>query len=165
MSISQQIKDRIRAIDWCSNCGNVIDNQLDWNIGINYVQSWEEAEQKYTEISWEEKTLEARNELTGFLYNKHRNEYLKWNNITKEAKAFIEEEVLPKIKKVQEDNQLDNIFIDCIKWDILGALMEDAYKRCNKRPIFFLNLLDIYERGNFPCGWIENNEGEAIIIF
>ena len=78
MSIEKEILNRIRAIDWFSNSGNVINIQLDCD--IKHVDSWKEAEKYYNQAIWEDKTLEAQNELTSYLFNKYRNEYSKWNN-------------------------------------------------------------------------------------
>jgi len=163
LSIEKELMNRIISIDWCSNCGNIANVQL--NSEVNYVKSWIEAKSYYNQPTWEDKTLEAQNELTSFLFSKYRNEYSRWNTIAKEAQHFIEQEVVPKIKKIQEENNLDSVFIDCVKWDILGAIMENEYKKCNKRPTFFLNLLSIYEQGNFPCGWDNSTERGALFIF
>ena len=163
MSIENEIINRIKAIEWCSNCGNIANIKLSYE--NKYVASWSEAKKYYNETEWEDKTLEAQNKLTAFLFNRYRNEYSKWNSIVKEAKKFIEEEVVPKIKKIEEDNDLDTVFIDCVKWDILGAIMENEYKKCSGRPTFFLNLLEIYEAGNFPCGWDNSTQNGELIVF
>lgn len=163
MSIEKEIVNRIKSIEWCSNCGNIANIRLSYE--NKYVSSWSEAKKYYNQTTWEDKTLEAQNELTSFLFNKYRNEYSKWNSVVKEAKKFIEEEVVPKIKKIGEDNYLDTVFIDCVKWDILGAIMENEYKKCNGRPTFFLKLLEIYEAGNFPCGWDNNTQNGELIVF
>jgi hypothetical protein len=163
LSIEKEMINRIKFIEWCSNCGSIANIQLSYE--NKYVSSWSEAKKYYKQTSWEDKTLEAQNELTSFLFNKYRNEYSKWNSLVKEAKKFIEEEVVPKIKKIEEDNDLDTFFIDCVKWDILGAIMENEYKKCNGGPTFFLNLLEIYEVGNFPCGWDNSKKNGELIVF
>lgn len=163
MSIEKEIVNRIKSIEWCSNCGNIANIQLSYE--NKYVSLWSEAKKYYNQATWEDKTLKAQNELTSFLFNKYRNEYLKWNSVVKEAKKFIEEEVVPKIKKIEEDNDLGTVFIDCVKWDILGAIMEYEYRKCNGRPTFFLNLLEIYESGNFPCGWDNSTKNGELIVF
>ncbi len=151
MNIDKNITDRIKSINWFSNCGN--ETLLNTDFKIRSIVSWREAKKHYTNNAWEEKTLEERNKLTSFLSNNYRNEYSNWNNIVKEAKIFIEEEIVPKIKMVEEKYELGETFLDCIKWDILGAIMENEFKKCKGVPFFSLKLLDIYEAGNFPCGW------------
>ena len=78
---------------------------------------------------------------------------------------IIEDEVTAKIKIIEEKNDLGTVFIDCVKWDILGAIVENEYKKCGKIPMFFLKLLDIYENGNFPCGWDDSTSNGILIVF
>ena len=151
MKIRKQILDRISCINWFENCGNTTNPNI--NVPFVFVESWEQARDNYQLEQWENATLEARNRLTEFLHKKYQNQYSNWNKVAKEAKDFINVEVVPKVEKIKEKNQLDKSFLDCVKWDILNANMEDAYSTCNHRPIFFLELLTVYESGNFPCGW------------
>ncbi|MDP4147486.1 MAG: hypothetical protein Q8936_23960 [Bacillota bacterium] len=163
MSIGKEIFERINRIDWFCNCGSnpYVENSFE----VKFVHSWEDAVNNYSQSLWEDTTLEARNELTSFLNNKYRQEYAKWNEVTKEAKSFLEKNVVPKINIIKEKYNLDDVFTDCVKWDLLGAIMEYSYKECKNRPTFFLEILSIYELGHFPCGW----EGEwpkgKLVIF
>lgn len=151
MKIDQNVLDRIKLINWFANCGQALLKDLE--INCIYVRDLSEAKRKYQNSAWENTTLEARNKLTSYLHNKYRNEYNDWNIFTKEARAFIEQEILPKLENYREENSLDKMFIDSVKWDILNAIMESTYSSCRNRPVFFLELLKVYESGNFPCGW------------
>ncbi|KGR82244.1 hypothetical protein [Lysinibacillus odysseyi] len=151
MDIDQDILNRIKQINWFTNCGQALEN--DMRFSYTRVYNWKEAMRSYQDPNWEHATLEARNELTAFLHNKYRNEYAQWNKIAKEVRAFIEKEVIQEVENYREKNELDQAFIDCVKWDIANAILESAYSKCNKRPTFFLELLKVYEAGNFPCGW------------
>lgn len=163
MNIGREIFDRINKIDWFHNSGNIFNDEIGYD--IKYVSSWEEATNYFNQPLWEDITMEARNELTSFLSSKYRNDYCKWNTITKEAKSFLEKEVIPKINLIKEENKLDDVFVDCVKWDLLGAIMEYAYNGCKNRPTFFLKMLDIYEGGNFPCGWEGKWRDGKLIVF
>lgn len=163
MAIEKKIINRITSIDWFSNCGNIID--IHSNYEIKFVDSWAEAKNYFSQTLWEDKTLEESNNLTTYLFNKYPNEYSKWNVIVKEAKQFIENEIVPKIMKIEVENALGDTFVDCVKWDILGAIMENEFIKCKGIPIFSLKLLEIYEDGNFPCGIEKNNDGEFLIVF
>ena len=81
MAIEKKIINRITSIDWFSNCGNIID--IHSNYEIKFVDSWAEAKNYFSQTLWEDKTLEERNNLTTYLFNKYRNEYSKWNVIYK----------------------------------------------------------------------------------
>lgn len=155
MKLSTQLLNDISNIQWLANCGNMFTND-NVDMPIQYINSWENAKKSYQLQKWEDTTLEARNHLTSFLHDKYRTEYTSWNLLVKEAKKFIENELVPQLNLVKEENNLDNLFLDCVKWDILNAIVEDAYQNCKNRPTFFLDLLTIYKMGNFPCGW----EGE-----
>ena len=151
MKLDNNVLERIKNINWFENCGMQVNTQID--IPIVYVNSWKDAKETYQLPDWENTTLEARNELTSFLHGKFRAQYSSWNQLVRDAKTFIDVEVMPKINIIKEKNNLDQIFIDCVKWDILNAIMEGTFKNCNLRKTFFLDLLTIYESGNFPCGW------------
>ncbi len=163
MNIEKEMINRIKSIDWFCNCGNVPDIHLSYE--IKYIDSWKEAKKYYSQVAWEDKTLQEHNNLTTFLFTKYRDEYSEWNNITSEAKKNIEDEIVMKIKKIKTENGLDDIFVDCVKWDILGAIMENKYQICNGIPIFFMKLLEIYEAGNFPCGWDNSSHNGRLIVF
>lgn len=162
LKISEEIIDRIRSIKWFQNCGSTVNNNVGYK--IKYANTWESASDYFNHPTWEDTTLEARNELTSFLNKKYRNEYSKWNVLTREAKGFLEKEVMPEIVDFKEKNSLNETFVDCVKWDLLGAIMEQYFYKCKNRPTFFLHLLTIYEEGNFPCGWEgEYPKGELVI--
>lgn len=163
MEIDKGILNRIKQINWFTNCGQNLQNEI--QISYSKVYNWNEAMRNYQDSNWENTTLEARNELTIFLHNKYRSQYYKWNSIVKEARMFVEKEIIPNIEDYREMNELDKVFIDCVSWDILNAIMESTYSKCNHMPVFFLELLKVYESGNFPCGWDgEWPEGNLIIF-
>lgn len=94
MKIDQEILSRIKQINWFTNCGQTLQNEM--QISYTKVYNWKEAMQNYQDSNWERTTLEARNELTVFLHNKYRDQYSKWNSIVKEARMFVEKEIIPK---------------------------------------------------------------------
>ena len=52
-----------------------------------------------------------------------------------------------------ERQGLGKAFTDAVSWDVLAAVMEHAYRDCSGRPTLFLQLLQVYRAGHFPCGW------------
>jgi hypothetical protein len=151
LKIDKEILDRINKINWFENCGKSL--KIELSIDIVYINSWEEAKEHYHDENWESATLEARNELTSFLQKNYRSQYVLWNKLVKEAKEFLDKQVVPKIELQREKNDLDQLFLECVKWDILNAIMEHTYLKSSDGPVFFLELLKVYESGNFPCGW------------
>ncbi|MES9684504.1 hypothetical protein CN514_08615 [Bacillus sp. AFS001701] len=164
MKIESDILNRIKDIQWFVNCGKSVESDVQMN--ISYTNSWKKAEKHYKKLSWENFTLEVNNDLAAFLRNKYPREYSNWNYVAAEARSFINNEIVPKLELIKEQNELDQDFIGTVSWDILGAIMEETYKNCKKRPTFFLELLRIYESGNFPCGWKNGKfpEGDLVVF-
>jgi len=46
-----------------------------------------------------------------FLHNKYRDQYSKWNSLVKEARTFIEKEIIPKVENSSKKNDLDNMYL------------------------------------------------------
>ena len=67
---------------------------------------------------------------------------------------------------IAQAHKLTKVFLTTVQWCLLGALLEDAYKECNPPVRFFTDLLDIYEAGHFPCGWVEGKwaEGKLVVL-
>ena len=163
MTISPELLDRIRNINWFSNCGNPVSAVSDFK--ISYVKSWKEAKTYYSEQNWSSTTLEVRNVFTAFLDKYYINEYQKWDDYVDIGWKVIDEEILSKLEQLKEKNKLDQKFINTVKWTILNAIMEDVYKEATDRPTFFLKLLEIYESGNFPCGWIGKWPEGSLVVY
>ena len=163
MTISEALLERIRNTDWFHNCGNPVSAANDFK--ITYVKSWKEAKTYYSDQNWSSSTLEAANTLTEFLFKYYPNEYKKWNEYSAIARDFLNEELLNKLEQLKEDYKLDLKFISTIKWATIHAIMEDVYKEATDRPTFFLKLLEIYELGNFPCGWIGKWPEGSLVVY
>lgn len=161
--IDNEIFNRIALIKWFSNCGKPISSNIKFD--IIKVNSWEDAKMYYSEPIWEDTTSEAQNELTSFLHKKYRNDYGSWNKVAAEGKVFLESTIKPKLIEVKEANELVKVFIDCVMWDLLGAIMEFYYGKYKNRPEFFLELLKIYQSGNFPCGWVGHFPKGNLVVF
>ena len=163
LNIDNKIYDRINKIEWFDNCGEITPIHLAYE--VKFVDTWDKAKKYYNQSMWEDTTLEAQNKLTIFLQNKYRNDYSQWNTLTVEAKKFLKKEIVPQMNLVKEKHNLDDSFVSCVSWDMLGAIMEHAYKECKNRPAFFLDLLSIYEKGHFPCGWEGKWPDGKLIVF
>ncbi len=161
--INNDFLNRVSSIDWFDNCGNPIKQEIKLN--VTYVNNWDEAKKYYTEPVWEDTTLEASNSLSEFLNNKYKSDFANWNKMAKEGKAFLSSHVNHKIETFMEENNLGKTFVDCVQWDLLGAIMESSYSKCKNRPEFFLELFKVYESGNFPCGWIGEWPNGKLVVF
>jgi len=157
MKISSFAKERVKVIDWFNQLGtpplqaNYI--SVDQN---NFIKSIES-------IEWENATLEARNEITGFLSTKHKIIFQNWNFLADEAKDFVENSIIPLIPSIDHIDM--NIVLTNLKWDLVNYLIEDAYKDKLRMTLFFNNLLSIYESGHIPCGWDGQWPNGQLIVY
>ena len=78
------ISKRLDKIDWFSQCGHPI--SLDLTSEVTQVKTWAQAIKSSKKLVWENTELEARNQLTLFLFHNYRDQYQKWNDITVEHK-------------------------------------------------------------------------------
>ncbi len=147
------LASRLRAIRWFARCGKPFD--LDLTMNTDRVKDWPTAIASCNDPAWENVELEAQNQLTLWLHANNRAAYQKWNDIVLSHKSsvltpLIEQKIIPFQVKLG----LDISLVHCVKWDILGALMENSYLGSGHKAFFFLELLMVYEAGHFPCGWI-----------
>jgi len=145
--------ERVNSISWFSNCGNkfYIDN---FPIKLSFVGSIDEMMKNISSHEWENFTLEARNRLTAFLHKNNCEDYArKWNRIVDTQKNNLVT-IENTAKKFANEKKLEKVFVSDVNWNVLGAAMESYYIKINENiPVFFKYLLEVYERGNIPCGW------------
>jgi hypothetical protein len=143
---------RLLKIDWFAACGEAL--SLGLSMPIELVGSWPDAVDRCTDGVWENVELEASNQLTQWLHQHHRDSYQKWNELVVQHKAaIIEPLTAAKLVPYQQSRRLDGAVVDSVRWDVLGALMENSFLSTGHRCFFFLELLTLYESGHFPCGW------------
>jgi hypothetical protein len=153
--------ERIR---WFASAGQ--EHSIALPFPLIQVSSCAEAIEMCSAPAWDDVTLEARNRLTEYLHLRHRERYQQWNDITDEAKTRI---VTPLAERVWQPfarlHGLGKVFIDCLSWDVLAAIMEHEYRDCSGRPIFFQHLIDVYRAGHFPCGWRGEWPGGLLLAY
>ncbi|MEK4361502.1 hypothetical protein MKX68_03180 [Paenibacillus sp. FSL M8-0212] len=164
MEINQEIIKILSNIQWFNKCG-MRDYQ---SKTVIYTNSWVEASEHYSSQEWEETTLKARNQLTLYLYNHFLKEYLDWNTLVKEAKIIINKMLSEQLNRTQNEFQLDDVFSECVRWDILNIIMEYSYlsKLGKSHDKFYSDqILYIYSLGHLPCGWKGKWPSGKLVIF
>ncbi|GLQ30008.1 hypothetical protein [Litoribrevibacter albus] len=161
-TIAEDIKERFRAIDFFRNCGG--DVELPFQ--VDRVSDWDAASQHFCDPEWENTTLEASNELTEFLHENFIEQYRDWNDYADAGRAFINDELLEGMESWQSSKNLDSVFVDCVKWDLLHALLFQQYKveLSGELPDFYGKLLSVYETGHYPCGWSDAYPDGVLVI-
>lgn len=152
LQLDAGIFGRLESIQWFSRCGGPPEPGL--QLDVIWVADWSKAAELFSDPSWEAIRLEAQNALTEHLARLHPRQYQEWNKLVRAAKSKLGG-VFEKARQFQQANGLSQRFVDCVKWDVLGMVLEETYKSC-RPPGFSYSLLKVYERGRFPCGW----EGE-----
>jgi len=150
MLSTSELNKRIEAISWFRSCGNELTVELKYP--FSQLNSWTGVKKAYSTLKWENTRLEVSGDLSIYLLKNYPSKRQEWNLIAEESKNFLYQKVKNKLIVVKEKQQLDQKFLDCVMWDLVHAFIEDAYKDLNP-PIFYLELLKIYEIGHFPCGW------------
>jgi len=162
MEPDSEIFRRLGAIEWFSKCESEPDPALGPN--VIWVPDWYRARESFSDPNWEDTTLQARNALTMHLAARNQTAFQEWNALTRKARDRIVREIMPTVEEFQNQHHLPEVFSQCTRWDILGAVMEETYKSLHP-PRFFETLLRIYERGRFPCGWKgEWPNGKLLVI-
>lgn len=151
--LDQSFLDSLNTIKWFNQCGEPL--TLTVPLPVQPIATWGDAIDACSKPEWENTTLEASNILTAFLHQNARSRYQDWNKTVRIAKEHC---INPLTETVwlpfSREHSLDITFIDCVRWDVLGAIMEHVYSNVRERPTFFLHLLSFYKAGHFPCGWV-----------
>lgn len=151
-TIDDKIKERFRKIKLFSKC---CDDSFQFSFSVKIVQNWCVASTYFCKPEWEGITLKASNQLSEFLHQNYRDQYRDWNDYASDGRKFIEAEFSNLIELWRTINNLNYVFVDCVKWDLLHSLIFQQYKvgLNGELPNFYENILIIYELGHFPCGF------------
>ena len=157
--------ERVRSIAWFSRVGEP-DDAFDVSMPVERVKSWPAAMKALKSRAWEAATLDARNQLSERLSDTHRDRSRQWNKITADLKRTV---IVPLEKKTLEPFReawgLDVELLHSVRWNVLAALMENAYIDCDHGSFFFHELLTVYEAGHLPCGWIGEWPTGKLVVY
>lgn len=155
------IFDRIEAIPWFVSVGVPL-REIDCPVVL--ASSWPEAIKSCSDIEWENFNLERRNELTLYLNHVCKGEFRKWNTVANEIRERLQQGAWLAMRKRVADLAIPQVIAECTEWDTGNAVMTDRY-RAHSPPSFFLQLLEIYEQGHFPCGWKGKWPNGELIVY
>ena len=160
--LAEDAVEEVREVHWLSRGGQSFEVPVPFQ--VHQISDRSSVRRAYSNSAWEEVTLEASNELSQYLHSHHRAEFAMWNQVTRKARDFLEKEVDGRIREAGKVFGFGQPFVDCVKWDILGALMERSYAACDP-PLFFVHLFDVYSAGHFPCGWDGPWPSGSLLVF
>jgi hypothetical protein len=157
----RDLVSHLRTFTWFSRCGEPL--SLDLSMPIVPVSGWPEAMEWCTDGFWENVELEAKNQLTVWLHEHDNQNYQQWNERVDRFKASILNLLTEQAwEPYRQRHDLDVVVVHSVQWDILCALMENAYLGNGHRCFFFLELLSVYEAGHFPKSASERAPGTRL---
>jgi hypothetical protein len=156
---------RVGKIDWFANVGEPL--TLDLTMPVERVANWKDAAKAISEPAWENGQLEAANQLTAWLSDNAQKAYdTKWNRLVGEQTTKVLAPAMKKsLRPFAEKNHLPRKVLESVGWDVVHALMENAFLATGHRCFFFLELLTVYEAGHFPCGWRGEWPNGKLLVF
>jgi hypothetical protein len=161
---STDVPSRLRRIKWFCNCGEPLTVKL--TAPVRQVPNWQRAIESSRSTDWENAKLEAYNQLTGWLAENVPREFKNWNKLVKKFKATVIHPVVePQVLAVFRLQKIDERIVTSVTYTTLGAVMENAYLHTGHKAFFFLELLEIYEAGHFPCGWRGEWPAGQLLVF
>jgi len=128
------------------------------------LESWEEAIGFCSMDDWQDLLLEAANQYCERLVERDEERFQKWNDLVAEIKSITIPLVKEKTVEVAAANELPQIFIDTVQWDILHVCMEAEFADIFP-PGFYASQAYWYVKGHFPCGWAGDFPEGTLIIY
>ncbi|CAK7067815.1 MAG: hypothetical protein MESAZ_01976 [Saezia sanguinis] len=158
MKISQLAVDRLLKINWLSEIGKefTVSNMV-------LAKSLNETEHYLATSEWENVTLEESNKISGYLAVRHTVIFQEWNELAKKAKSFFINDIIFRIPHLSGFN--NTLLHQCLEWNIVHYLIEDTYRGKLTKPLFFSELIPIYEAGHMPCGWVGNWPSGQLVVY
>lgn len=150
--------DKLASVNWFRNVG-----EKDQTM-VQYVQSWDEAYISCSSTDWENLTLEATNQLRERIKENNADRFIEWNDIVRTVKPFSESLSEEKTRGIFSNNEIHQVVLSCVKWDILHLCMEAEYSDIVE-PAFFSSLSYYYFNGHFPCGFSGSFPDGRFIVY
>lgn len=164
MKIGKNILTIVHDIPWFTNCGKRTEISLDFRYEfINKSDMFK----SISGIKWDN----IENEEFNKLYDWFRTSSicLDWEKTVKSIRneniPELDKSVLEIINETFGKNS--KLVIDSFHYDLLMIIMKLTIEKkyfSEHEPMFFNNILAVYQAGHFPCGWCgEYPEGEILI--
>jgi hypothetical protein len=153
MNLAHDIYPLLEQVPWLSTIGR--EQPPQFTFPVTLVNAREAALTAFSSNLWADAKTEAQGNLTGYLAKHYYNSYGgQWNNLAKQSRALVEKAANVRLAAALAGNALPADMLQPILVDLNRAALEIAYRRKFPRvPVFFENLLRVYEAGRLPCGW------------
>lgn len=154
-----QFVEELSTINWFSNVGSKLNSKLDYYdvINIDKKQSLEALRSKPNTneaICLENLIGEAMRRSLSYLYNNRRKDHQNtWNKLSKKNRQVID---FDKIDNISNQFMMDNdIKTDLRLQQVILFHMNELYFKelDDNYPTFFMDIFNIYRKGNIMVGW------------
>ncbi|MEX0322358.1 MAG: hypothetical protein AB3N63_09385 [Puniceicoccaceae bacterium] len=125
---------------------------IDWFSSLNLLSNKELIISSAASTTWEDFTLERRNDITASLAKNHKNKETEWNKVAVAYRNYFKEKIFPNIKSKAEIFGLQEDVLELVSWCVISYMMEVTYDTW-RIPKFFFRVIDSYKSGNLPHGW------------
>ncbi len=124
--------------------------QILYGFDVYVEKDYDKAIKSILKTSWSNITLEEQNNLTGYLFKNHREEYNdKWNKQV----IINRKELIPPIILILEKKNIHKEIIDDTKWLLMSILMYDYFSEFGFESELLNQILNIWKSGHLPCGY------------
>lgn len=161
---ASDVVGRIRLIDWFAHLGRP--PAVDATMTVERAGSWGEAAEACRDPGWRDAQYGSLMQLTIWLERNDGIGFRLWG----EHLAKYEREVIAPLADgillpYRRKHGLDEALMHSVRWDLLGALMENTYLGSGHRCFFYSELLRFYEAGHIPCGWRGEWPAGALLVY
>ncbi len=124
--------------------------QILYGFDVYVEKDYDKAIKSILKTSWSNIILEEQNNLTGYLFKNHREEYNdKWNKQV----IINREKLIPPIILILEKKNIHKEIIDDTKWLLMSILMYDYFSEFGFESELLNQILNIWKSGHLPCGY------------
>ena len=146
-----------------SLCGKPLEHQPD--LELVQIKSWHDVLVACGSLEWETARLRTSGDLSIHVLRQFDSRYGQWGKITSAWSPLIRSTVARHLAPIQSRYQLPEEVAWSAHWGILHGLLRWEYDDCGKPPQFYSRVLDLFERGHFPCGWQGNYPAGRLIVY
>lgn len=166
MELDLDVYQKMRAVNWFSQCGLEPSNELPFQ--FQRATDVDAAIASACASGWRDAGTAAQGELTRYLAKTDYGVYgTNWNRLARDSRERMEKEVMPGVREALAGIAAE-VLSDVVLLDLNRIAIRSAFSKQFRRiPDFYQGLLVVYENGHLPCGWIGNLDlwpnGELVV--
>lgn len=152
LSVNYEFLNHFASIDWLSRCGKV--DEFDLGLGLNFVKSWEEAEERDSSDSWEDLIAYGRQNMFEYITKKIGYSIREFNSLVSEINSSLQfQNAIRNIDSILVKKEVSAEIGETLAWILLNASIETTFVGQKGFPVFFNILYKTLNQGHCPCGW------------